>query len=151
MKKKTTAQSNQATIDEKVLAIISASGDTGLTREEIEDASGISGNSVRPSVVKLLADKSICLRGTKRPTRSGRSAAVLVRMMKAAPVTSQDPDAAKTIEYHLKDTEFKIVSPSNNPISSKEAYDYLQVWLDSRIARQDKDRLVPREAGAVRS
>jgi len=135
---KTTTKPKQDTIEEKVLAIISDSGDAGLTREEIEDVSGISGNSVRPSVVNLLADKSICLRGTKRPTRSGRSAAVLVRVMKPSPVSIQDPDAAKTIEYHLKDTEFKIVSPSNNPISSKEAYDYLQVWLDSRIARQDK-------------
>jgi hypothetical protein len=54
----------------------------GLTREELEKATGLSGNTVRPRVWELLHDGRIMQAGT-RPTASGRAAAVLV--VKEAP------------------------------------------------------------------
>jgi hypothetical protein len=49
----------------------------GCTREEVETLSGLSGNTIRPIVLDLLADGVIHETGTKRSTKSGYMAAVL--------------------------------------------------------------------------
>jgi hypothetical protein len=63
------------TIRETIYRFIASSGD-GATREEIEEALGIGGNTVRPRVRELLAAFRLREYG-ERKTRSGRNAAVL--------------------------------------------------------------------------
>jgi len=61
-----------------VLAAIAESA-AGLTREEIEAATGLSGNTVRPRVWELVRTGLVAECGTRR-TASGRAAAVIVRV-----------------------------------------------------------------------
>lgn len=49
----------------------------GLTREELEGVTGLSGNTVRPRVWELMRAGRITESG-RRPSASGRAAAVLV-------------------------------------------------------------------------
>jgi DNA-binding Lrp family transcriptional regulator len=65
-----------STLRATVLAAIEAAPN-GLTREELEKATGLSGNTVRPRVWELLRAGRITACGC-RPTASGRAAAVLV-------------------------------------------------------------------------
>lgn len=73
----------------RILAYLVAQGDHGATREEIEAALTMNGNTVRPRVAELLREERIWHRfgqeeplltepGNTRPTRSGDPASVLV-------------------------------------------------------------------------
>jgi len=66
-----------ATDRQRVLDAIRAAGIHGLTREEIEAATGLSGNTVRPRVDKLMTDGLIEEAGEIRRTSTGRPAKVL--------------------------------------------------------------------------
>ena len=61
-----------------VLAAI-ADAAAGLTREEIEAATGLSGNTVRPRVWELVRAGIVKPEGVRK-TQSGRAAAVIVRV-----------------------------------------------------------------------
>ncbi len=63
----------------RVLEYVSNRHD-GATREEIELATGLSGNTVRPRVVELIHAGSLRESNVTRKTRSGRNAAVLLRV-----------------------------------------------------------------------
>jgi response regulator of citrate/malate metabolism len=67
-----------ATLRACVLETIEAAA-AGLTREEIEAATGLSGNTVRPRVWELVHAGLVAECGTRR-TASGRAAAVMVRV-----------------------------------------------------------------------
>ncbi len=64
------------TLRERVYDAIAAAP-AGLTREELERVTGLSGNTVRPRVWELVRAGRITTCGT-RPTTSGRRAAVLI-------------------------------------------------------------------------
>ena len=51
----------------------------GFTAEELEEATGLSGNTVRPRLVALRAKGLVVKTDEVRPTRSGRTAAVWKR------------------------------------------------------------------------
>lgn len=55
----------------------------GLTREELEDRTGLAGNAIRPRVWALVA-RGIVYEQGERPTRAGRAAAV-VRLRRYEP------------------------------------------------------------------
>jgi Fic family protein len=65
-----------------VLETIEAAS-AGLTREEIEAATGLSGNTVRPRVWELVRAGLVEPRGVRK-TQSGRAAAVMVRVKGAS-------------------------------------------------------------------
>lgn len=73
-------RSTAATERARVLAYIQSRRD-GATREEVEEALGISGNSVRPRVAELLGNyghtKVLREGPTTRKTKAGRNAAIL--------------------------------------------------------------------------
>jgi hypothetical protein len=71
-----------ATLRACVLETIAAAA-AGLTREEIEAATGLSGNTVRPRVWELVRAGLVVECGTRR-TASGRAAAVVVRVKGAS-------------------------------------------------------------------
>ena len=62
----------------KIFTAIFAAGIHGLTREEIEDKTGIKGNTVRPRVCDLIKQGLIVESDEIRPTRSGCMARVLI-------------------------------------------------------------------------
>lgn len=63
----------------RILAALDAAGPAGLTREEVESETGISGNSVRPRLRKLIDDGFVAVDPARtRATRSNRRAEVLV-------------------------------------------------------------------------
>lgn len=53
----------------------------GLTRQEIEDRTGLDGNTVRPRVCELVKSSLLVEDGRTRPTRSGKPARVLFATM----------------------------------------------------------------------
>jgi transcription initiation factor IIE alpha subunit len=61
-----------------IMAFVRGCGRQGATAEEIEMATGISGNSVRPRLVQLRRDNLVVDSGKVRPTRSKRQAVVWV-------------------------------------------------------------------------
>ncbi len=69
------SKTNAAAVQKRVYEAIQCAED-GLTREEVETVTGISGNSVRPAVRRLIKQSHIIESGS-RPTRSGNKAAVL--------------------------------------------------------------------------
>lgn len=70
-------QSSAAVARQRILDAIRAAGIHGLTREEIEAATGIPGNTVRPRVRELVQRRAIEEAGEIRPTKSGEYAKVL--------------------------------------------------------------------------
>ncbi len=63
----------------RILAFIDSHGSEGSTRDEIEDALGMSGNSVRPRVRALIQDGELIeLEKVYRQTRNGFWALVIV-------------------------------------------------------------------------
>ena len=62
----------------RVYEYIEAEENHGATRDEIEVALGMPGNTVRPRVKELLAEYRITETQYTRRTRSGRNAVVLV-------------------------------------------------------------------------
>lgn len=70
-------RSTAATDRQRVLDAIRAAGIHGLTREQIEVTTGLTGNSVRPRVAELLAARTIEEAGEIRRTSTGRAAKVL--------------------------------------------------------------------------
>lgn len=62
----------------QVLGLIMSAGPAGMTREEIEERSTLSGNAVRPRCVELIASGLVRATDATRPTKSGRQAEVLV-------------------------------------------------------------------------
>lgn len=52
--------------------------ETGMTRDELEYLTGLSGNTIRPRVYELIRDGFVMESGETRPTRSGRAAEVLI-------------------------------------------------------------------------
>lgn len=79
-----------ATDRQRVLERIRAAGIHGLTREQIEVATGLSGNSVRPRVAELIAAGTIEEAGEIRRTSTGRAARVLT-IVQAEPVQTTIP------------------------------------------------------------
>lgn len=71
------AQSGAAVARQRILDAIRAAGVHGLTREEIEAATGIPGNTVRPRVRELIQRSHIEEAGEQRMTKSGERAKVL--------------------------------------------------------------------------
>ncbi len=70
--------SDAATMRARVLAYIRSRGIHGATRLEIQDALGMSGDTVRPRVCELIARGLIETSGEIRRTASGRPSEVLV-------------------------------------------------------------------------
>lgn len=66
-----------ATDRQRILEAIRAASIHGMTREQIEVATGLSGNTVRPRCAELLAAGTIEEAGEIRRTTSGRAAKVL--------------------------------------------------------------------------
>jgi hypothetical protein len=66
-----------ATDRQRVLDAIRAAGIHGLTREQIEVATALTGNTVRPRVAELIAAGTIEEAGELRRTTTGRAARVL--------------------------------------------------------------------------
>ena len=64
------------TLRQRVLEVVAAS--RGLTAEEIESATGLTGNTVRPRLVELREAGLVAPSGEARTTRSGRRATVWV-------------------------------------------------------------------------
>jgi hypothetical protein len=79
-----------ATDRQRVLDAIRAAGIHGLTREQIEVATGLAGNSVRPRVAELIAAGTIEEAGEIRRTSTGRAARVLTAVA-AEPVQTTIP------------------------------------------------------------
>ena len=65
---------------QKVFDFIRSQGDHGATRQEIEKATGIDGNTVRPRLSDLFKERSIAVASFRRKTTSGRNAQVLVAL-----------------------------------------------------------------------
>lgn len=61
----------------RVYSFIHSCGRTGATRDEIEQALNMGGNTVRPRVTELLGAGLIIATTATRPTRSGKAAEVL--------------------------------------------------------------------------
>jgi len=61
---------------ERILAHVRNSG--GETRDQIEEATGMIGNTIRPRVKELLRAGKLVETTIQRPTRTGRGANVLV-------------------------------------------------------------------------
>lgn len=78
------ASIDKAAIRAKVLAVIAAAGDTGRTSDEAEQALDMPHQTVSARFTELAASGAI-QRAGRRPTRSGRTAAVWV----AAPVQQE--------------------------------------------------------------
>jgi hypothetical protein len=72
------AQGNASRQRDAILEALGKAGIHGLTREEMEGATGLPGNSIRPRVSELMAAEAIEPSGEIRRTRSGRQAEVLV-------------------------------------------------------------------------
>lgn len=70
-------RSTAATDRQRILEAVRAAGIHGMTREQIEVATGLTGNTVRPRVAELLAAGTIEEAGEIRRTTSGRAAKVL--------------------------------------------------------------------------
>jgi len=62
-----------------VYQAIVASGDDGMTDEEMQDATGMAPNTQRPRRVELVRDGSVIDSGIRRNTKSGRKAVVWTR------------------------------------------------------------------------
>jgi len=65
-----------ATLRMAVLGVIAATG--GATDEEIQAALGLAGNTQRPRRVELCEAGRVVDSGVRRPTKSGRQAAVWI-------------------------------------------------------------------------
>lgn len=70
-------RSTAATDRQRILDSIRSAGIHGMTREQIEVATGLTGNTVRPRCAELLAAGTIEEAGEIRRTKSGRAAKVL--------------------------------------------------------------------------
>lgn len=70
-------QRTAATDRQRVLDAIASAGIHGMTREQVEVHTGLTGNSVRPRVAELLAAGTIEEAGEIRRTSTGRAARVL--------------------------------------------------------------------------
>lgn len=70
---------NAATLRLKVLQALLSAGQGGLTREELEEVTGMGGNTLRPRVRELVLAKQIreLPEPMTRRTHSGREAAIL--------------------------------------------------------------------------
>lgn len=66
------------TVRNAIYAYIELRGDTGATREEIENHMGIDGNTIRPRVVELINEGRVIGTDMQRKTSNGRNAEVLV-------------------------------------------------------------------------
>jgi hypothetical protein len=62
----------------KVYRAVLRSGSRGLTREQIERKTGLSGNCARPRCVELISLRLLVPSGELRCTKSGRKAEVLI-------------------------------------------------------------------------
>lgn len=62
----------------RVVSFVRERGERGATVDEIEVALGLSHQTVSARVTEAKADGDLVLSGERRPTRSGRGAAVLV-------------------------------------------------------------------------
>lgn len=67
----------------RVLGFILRSGDTGITRDQIEAQMQTSGNTVRPRVAELIEGGWAEATDRTRPTRGGQQAEVLIATEKA--------------------------------------------------------------------
>ena len=67
-------------LEQVVYDTVHAAAPLGLTREMIEDITGLAGNTVRPRCKKLLKLGRIALATWTLPTRSGRQAEVLIAL-----------------------------------------------------------------------
>lgn len=67
-----------ARLEAMVLDAIKSAGEDGMTRDEIETATGLAGNCVRPRVWSLMKRGLVRTNGQRRKTTSGRHAEVLV-------------------------------------------------------------------------
>jgi hypothetical protein len=65
-------------IADRVLSYMHACGPTGATAEEIEIATGIAGNTVRPRLLLMKKAGLVVPTTSTRPTRAGRQAAVWI-------------------------------------------------------------------------
>ncbi len=69
-----------AALRRQVFELIAAAGETGLTDEEGQAASGLDGNTYRPRRWELEKAEMVKDSGQRRKTRSGRAAAVWVKV-----------------------------------------------------------------------
>jgi len=67
---------NLGEVQQKVLAAVTSAGTTGATAQEIESATGLSGNSVRPRLRELEGAGMVHRTRATRATVSGRGAYV---------------------------------------------------------------------------
>jgi hypothetical protein len=62
----------------RIVQALAQAGKTGLTSQEVEQATGIGGNSVRPAIVALRSAGAVTRTDRTRPTDTGSLARVLV-------------------------------------------------------------------------
>lgn len=67
----------------RILAMLLAVPSFGMTREEIVEGSGMSGDTVRPRVLELIAGGWLIETEHTRPTRKGNDSVVLLASQKA--------------------------------------------------------------------
>lgn len=72
----------------RVLALFEASGETGLTADEVAARLGVMHNTTSPRVRELALLEKLVDSGRRRGTRSGRAAIVWVVKKEAAPCVS---------------------------------------------------------------
>lgn len=63
---------------EAIYQALKAAGVNGLTRQELQRTTGISGDAIRPRVWQMIKDQIVCESGEVRLTDSGNQAMVLV-------------------------------------------------------------------------
>lgn len=69
---------SKATLRRRVIAYVAGLGDAGATSDEIEVALGLPHQTVSARITEAKAGGELVKSGDRRPTRSGRKAAVLV-------------------------------------------------------------------------
>jgi hypothetical protein len=78
-----------ATLRERVFRAVQAAGAEGLTADEIEVATSLGGNTVRPRIDELRKEGRIGRTEMQRPTRSGRNAFVYVALERTEALTGR--------------------------------------------------------------
>lgn len=69
---------DKATLTRRVVAFVRARGQRGATSDEVEVALGLPHQTVSARITEAKAAGELVMSGDRRPTRSGRNAAVLV-------------------------------------------------------------------------
>lgn len=105
-----------ANLRDQVHAFLIGRGLQGATAQEVEQALGLSGNTVRPRLVELRKSKRIITLGELRPTSAGRQAVVWLTTAVVRSARVPAPGSHQEGRSGLKPSS----DPINHPLSSCE-------------------------------